>query len=72
MGKRRWGSYTSSGKILLNPELIKAPVRCIDYFIIHELCHSIEPLHNKSFYKLLETLMPDWKRWKNRLEKMHL
>jgi len=69
--KKRWGSYTASGKIILNPELIKAPVRCIDYVIIHELCHSIEPLHNKTFYDLLENLIPDWKRWKDRLENMH-
>lgn len=66
--KKRWGSYTSSGNIILNPELIKAPVKCIDYVIIHELCHAIGPLHNKLFYQNMERIMPDWKRWKERLE----
>jgi len=66
--KNRWGSKTSSGKIVLNPELIKAPLKCIDYVIIHELCHFIRPQHNKLFYQLQEKMMPDWKRWKDRLE----
>ncbi len=70
--KKRWGSYTASGNIILNPELIKAPVRCIDYVIIHELFHAIEPLHNKSFYKLLGTVIPDWKRWKDSLEQIQM
>lgn len=66
--KKRWGSYTSSGNIILNPELIKAPVKCIDYVIIHELCHAVEPHHTRSFYQILKGIMPDWKRWKDRLE----
>ena len=66
---KRWGSYTSSGNILLNPDLIKHPVYCIDYVIIHELCHTKHPNHNKKFYGLLNKVLPDWQRRKNKLER---
>lgn len=68
--KKRWGSYTSSGKIVINPELIKASSACIEYVLIHELCHLIERNHSKKFYNLLEQIVPDWKHWKLKLEKM--
>ena len=44
--KRRWGSCTKDGVVLLNPLLILAPSRCIDYVITHELCHLINHSHN--------------------------
>jgi len=67
---RRWGSCTPSGKIILNPEIIKAPGKCIDYVVVHELCHLIHPNHGSAFQKLLHKVMPDWERWKLRLEKV--
>lgn len=67
---KRWGSCTKQGKIILNPELIKAPTRCIDYVIYHELCHLIEPNHNSSFYKLQEEMFPENTYWKSRLEEV--
>jgi hypothetical protein len=48
----RWGSCTSKGKIILNPELIKAPKGCIEYVIIHELCHLIHHDHTQKFIDL--------------------
>ncbi|MGM0587117.1 MAG: M48 family metallopeptidase [Bacteroidota bacterium] len=66
--EKRWGSYTSSGKVLLNPELVKHPTYCIDYVIIHELCHTKYPHHNKKFYQLLTNVLPDWQRRKHKLE----
>ena len=65
----RWGSCTSKGKIILNTELIKAPKPCIEYVITHELCHLIHHDHTRVFFELLETEMPDWKRWKDKLER---
>ncbi len=64
----RWGSCTTKGKVILNPELIKAPKGSIEYVIIHELCHLIHHNHTKAFYELQESIMPDWKKWKERLE----
>ena len=66
----RWGSCTPNGKIILNPELIKAPKRCIEYVIIHELCHLIHHDHTRKFLDLQSKEMPDWAKWKNKLEKM--
>jgi len=64
----RWGSCTPKGKVILNPELIKAPKGSIEYVIIHELCHLIHHNHTRSFYDLQESIMPEWKKWKERLE----
>lgn len=68
--KNRWGSCNSNGKIIINPELIKAPSHCIEYVITHELCHLIQPNHNQKFYELQSAKMPDWKKWKDKLEKL--
>lgn len=66
----RWGSCTPKGKIILNPELIKAPKRCIEYVIIHELCHLVHHDHTQKFIDLQTKEMPDWSKWKNKLENM--
>ena len=65
---KRWGSCTHKGKIILNPELIKAPKPCIEYVIIHELCHLIHHDHTKNFFDLQTKEMPDWQKWKTKLE----
>lgn len=66
----RWGSCTPKGKIILNPELIKAPKGCIEYVIIHELCHLIHYDHTQKFIDLQTKEMPDWEKWKTKLEKI--
>jgi predicted metal-dependent hydrolase len=66
----RWGSCTAKGKIILNPELIKAPKGCIDYVIIHELCHLIHHDHTQKFIDLQTKEMKDWEKWKTKLEKL--
>src|SRR5690625_525511 len=65
----RWGSCSAKGNIILNPELIKAPKPCIEYVIIHELCHLIHRNHTKAFFRLLSKEMADWEKWKERLER---
>lgn len=66
----RWGSCTPKGKIILNPELIKAPKGCIEYVIIHELCHLIHHDHTQKFIDLQTKEMKDWEKWKTKLEKL--
>jgi predicted metal-dependent hydrolase len=70
--KKRWGSCTARGVINLNIELIKAPSHCIDYVVVHELCHLKYPDHGKKFYALLARVMPDWEMRKKRLENVRL
>lgn len=65
--KNRWGSCTNEGRILLNPYLIIAPKPCIEYVIVHELCHLKEHNHGPAFYRLLKKLMPDWEKRRERL-----
>jgi len=65
--KSRWGSYSSKNKITLNSQLIKAPIKCIDYVVIHELCHAYHMNHGKEFKKLLESKIKNWKEIKKKL-----
>jgi len=67
--RTRWGSCVPmKKKIWLNLHLIKAPIYCIDYVVLHELCHLKYQNHSKSFYDFLTVLMPDWKDRKKILE----
>jgi len=67
--RQRWGSMSPAGRLLLNRRLVQAPVDAIDYVITHELCHVAEPHHGPAFFELLDKVMPDWERRKQRLER---
>lgn len=68
--KKRWGSCTPTGMMTINTELVKAPIHCLDYVLMHELCHLVHPNHGPEFYRLLNILMPDWQKRKARLERV--
>ena len=64
----RWGSLSRAGNMTLNVNLVRAPRRCIEYVVIHELCHTKHRNHDACFFKLLQQVMPDWEQRKQRLE----
>ncbi|MEQ1151875.1 M48 family metallopeptidase [Acinetobacter johnsonii] len=68
--RTQWGNCSPSGVLTLNPHLVKAPTICIDYVILHELCHLVEYNHSERFYQLLNQVMPDWSKIKNQLDMM--
>jgi hypothetical protein len=68
--KARWGGLSPKGVLSLNLDLIRAPMECLDYVIIHELCHLREPKHGPRFWALLDRVLPDWRRRKDKLERL--
>lgn len=69
--KTIWGSCsTKSGHIRINLQLAKKPQECIEYVIVHELCHLMEPSHNRRFHNLMDQYLPDWKDRKKRLNEI--
>ena len=68
--RTQWGNCSPSGLLTLNTHLVKAPTICIDYVILHELCHLVEHNHSERFYQLLTQVMPDWEVVKERLDNM--
>lgn len=60
--KSRWGSYSyRTGRVCLNLHLLKAPPECLDYVIIHELCHIRVRHHGPDFWALVERYAPDYR-----------
>jgi len=71
--KTKWGSCNiEEGRILLNLELAKKPLPCLEYIIVHELLHFKERQHNDRFKALLDTHMPDWRSRRDLLNRMPL
>ena len=67
--KTRWGSCnTRAHRICLNLNLIKKPLICLEYVLVHELIHILEPSHNQRFYQLMEQFMPQWREYDFLLE----
>ncbi|MCL2177176.1 MAG: M48 family metallopeptidase [Firmicutes bacterium] len=67
--KTRWGTCNAKKLLItLNSNLIFAPEYCIEYVVLHELCHFKFQNHCKGFFELLENLMPDWEARKKILD----
>lgn len=71
--RTRWGTCNiGAGRIWLNLELMKRPLPCLEYVVVHELTHLHERLHNARFWGLLDQFMPDWRTHKAELNRIHL
>lgn len=68
--RRQWGSCSPRGRIALNVGLVQVPRECIDYVLLHELCHLKVHNHGRAFYRLLDRHLPDWRQIKLRLDSM--
>ncbi len=69
--KTRWGSCNSGRRtIRLNTELAKKPVECLEYIVVHELLHLIEPTHNARFHSLMKQHMPNWQLRREALNRL--
>jgi predicted metal-dependent hydrolase len=60
--EKRWGSCDARGRIRANWRLMALPLCLVDYVVAHEVCHVVEANHRAPFWRLLETVMPDWER----------
>ena len=66
--RRCWGvCHTRRHSITFNVWLAQKPDECIEYVVVHELCHLLEPSHNARFHALMTRFLPDWKERKKRL-----
>lgn len=59
--RTRWGTCNpKTSRILLNLELVKKPPQCLEYVLVHELVHLIEPRHSDRFRQIMDELLPTW------------
>lgn len=69
--KTKWGSCTpESGYIRLNTDLAKKPPECLEYIVVHELVHLIEPTHNERFSALMDLYLPHWHHLRAQLNRL--
>ncbi|MBL8311282.1 MAG: M48 family metallopeptidase [Burkholderiales bacterium] len=73
--KTKWGGCApATGNIRLNTELAKKPRECLEYIVVHELLHLLEPTHNERFMVLMDRHLPQWRQFRavlNRLPVRH-
>ncbi len=69
--KTKWGSCNHKARnIRLNTELAKKPPECLEYIIIHEMAHLLEPTHNSRFVTLMDRFMPKWEFYRDKLNQL--
>ena len=69
--KTKWGSCNPrTGSILLNLDLAKKPRECLEYIVVHEMAHLLEPTHNARFVSLMDQFMPKWQFYRAELNRL--
>ncbi|SJZ73828.1 Protein of unknown function DUF45 [Trichlorobacter thiogenes] len=71
--KTRWGTCNPTARrVWLNLELIKKPIHCLEYIIVHELMHLLEKHHNDRFKALMDQYLPLWRQYREELNRQPL
>ena len=71
--KTKWGSCNpATGNIRLNTDLACKPSECLEYILVHELLHLIEPTHNARFQSMMDRFMPHWRQVRDALNRLPL
>jgi predicted metal-dependent hydrolase len=69
--KTKWGSCNHRVRtIRLNTELAKKPRECLEYIVVHEMTHLLEPTHNARFVSLMDQFMPQWQFYRDQLNRL--
>ena len=69
--KSKWGSCNYKARtIRLNTELAKKPSECLEYVVVHEMTHLLEPTHNARFTGLLDRFIPQWQQYRDILNRL--
>ena len=69
--KTKWGSCNHHARtIRLNTDLAKKPLECLEYLVVHELVHILEPTHNARFVALMNQYMPKWSSLQDALNRL--
>ena len=69
--KTKWGSCNPTAKsIRLNTELAKKPLECLEYVVVHEMVHLLEPTHNSRFVSLMGSFIPKWQFYRDELNRL--
>jgi predicted metal-dependent hydrolase len=69
--KTKWGSCNPDARsIRLNTDLAKKPPECLEYIVVHELVHLIEPTHNLRFIRLMASFLPHWQHIRRELNRL--
>lgn len=70
--RTQWGSCTARGTVHLNWQLIKLPLRLVDYVVVHELAHLVEMNHSAAFWEVVKSACPDFRKRRNELRRIGL
>jgi predicted metal-dependent hydrolase len=69
--KTQWGSCNPGrATIRLNTDLAKKPRECLEYIVVHEMVHLLEPTHNARFVALMDRLIPQWRFYRQKLNQL--
>ena len=71
--KTQWGACNSeAGNIRLNTDLARKPLEFLEYVVVHEMVHLIEPTHSTRFMSLMDQFLPNWRQYKSELNHLPL